>query len=478
MANQLKGQRKMKSLSGTKILAFASLTLSLFAQTEVAGVSSVDPASSQPNVTKDGNRRPSITVVPLKQFSFNKDLEGDVGLATIAFDQDQVYVSTPDGILLGSTSLASDFSPILDTDGQGISKIYVYNHTLYVLASPAAAESEEHAMLQSKDKGQSFTAIDDGLQTTCASQLGDDAQTAVNQLQNFLTGLRNLCGTPKQVGQAVRSDLITLMGGVIVDLLKAVNTVVDTVLDLVPLLLDAIMWMFKRPINNGGLASLWKSISGSPLSLLDVITLLTAIPVTIIMKVAGIPLSTGVGGSNFNFYNISSAVATVIGSLVDCACDALNAWPSSNAAYIDWLFPFIAFSINGFILADSSATDYQISYLLLGLLSWMPPAAAAYIAFMPQPITQITSAVKDSLPEFNMLYGLVMCGIAVVFCFKDTANFQGKDYLSLVSNVVGNLGYIFKPFSDDPETLLITLVADIVGPTGGVIANMVELGIT
>lgn len=71
-------------------------------------------------------------------------------------------------------------------------------------------------------------------------------------------------------------------------------------------------------------------------------------------------------------------------------------------------FLSIAFMVNPLILGGSSATPFQVTYLLLGLLSRIPPADAAYIAFMPQPITEESGEVKESIPMFNCLYGIVM----------------------------------------------------------------------
>ncbi len=159
----------MKSLLTLEIFAMAVCVASLCAQTDVAA--------------NGGRRTPSVSVIPLKQFSFNKDLAGDVGLATVAFDGDRVYVSSPDGIVWAADSLASDFSPIFQSPNHGISNTHVYDHVLYVLTAPATIESEEHTMFQSKDKGSSFTTIDDGLQT-CV----DSACSYMVASQLFATG--------------------------------------------------------------------------------------------------------------------------------------------------------------------------------------------------------------------------------------------------------------------------------------------------
>ncbi len=103
-----------------------------------------------------------VSVIPLKQFSYSKALPATVGMATIAFDRDQVYVSSPDGVVMAGSSLASDLHPIFQS-ASGINRIYVYDRVLYVLTSPGDAASQQHAMFESKDQGETFAPIDDGL---------------------------------------------------------------------------------------------------------------------------------------------------------------------------------------------------------------------------------------------------------------------------------------------------------------------------
>jgi len=142
----------MKSLLTIGTIVVAACALSLFAESEGAG-----------------RGRPAVSIVPLTQFSFNKDLASGFGWARIAFDQDQVYVSTPDGVVLAASSLASDFHPVFETLSSDIGSMSVDDHVLYVLTSPDQSVSAGHAMWESKDLGNSFIAIDDGLRTCVGS---------------------------------------------------------------------------------------------------------------------------------------------------------------------------------------------------------------------------------------------------------------------------------------------------------------------
>jgi hypothetical protein len=176
----------MKSFLSLKIAMLATCSLSLFAQGVTVGAGSLGTLPAG---------RLNVQVIPLKQLSFSADVTSDVPLSTIAFDTNQVYISTPDGVVLGANSLASDLKTIYQASNTGISNLYVYNHVLYVLTNPHAAESDWHAMFQSKDQGATFNAIDNGLQrctTACYYLVANQLFAQGNMLFSNAGGGRNL----------------------------------------------------------------------------------------------------------------------------------------------------------------------------------------------------------------------------------------------------------------------------------------------
>jgi hypothetical protein len=71
--------------------------------------------------------------------------------------------------------------------------------------------------------------------------------------------------------------------------------------------------------------------------------------------------------------------------------------------------------MNAELWIESTPTDSQVDDGVLSLLSWIPPAAAAYISKGQRPLTQAQSAVADNTPYVNCMHGIVMCGIAITF---------------------------------------------------------------
>jgi hypothetical protein len=138
------------------------MTLVKISVLAMAGIALSSGANAQESADA---RSASVSVIPLNQFSFNKDLTGDVGQANIAFDKGRVYLSSPDGVVLSGDALGFPLNQIFQSENNGVSNIYVYNHALYVLTGLHQVDSEGHAMFESKDQGQTFAPIDGGLRS-------------------------------------------------------------------------------------------------------------------------------------------------------------------------------------------------------------------------------------------------------------------------------------------------------------------------
>jgi hypothetical protein len=129
----------------TNNTAFPLVLMALIAATSLP-IATVAAESPAPEMTLDSAQNSIVRILPLRQFTFRKDLHGDAGTASIAFDEDRVYISSPDGLVMAGDSLRSSFRKVFRSQNHGISQIYVKNHTLYVLTGLHQAESDVHAM--------------------------------------------------------------------------------------------------------------------------------------------------------------------------------------------------------------------------------------------------------------------------------------------------------------------------------------------
>ncbi len=104
-------------------------------------------------------------VTPLKEFSFHRDANvGDD--ARIAFDRDFAYISSPDGQVYRTRGIWPD-SPLKQVYAANtISNLVTHHDNLYVLVQTIDVREGEplhHSLLQSRDHGESFTPVDEGL---------------------------------------------------------------------------------------------------------------------------------------------------------------------------------------------------------------------------------------------------------------------------------------------------------------------------
>jgi hypothetical protein len=87
--------------------------------------------------------------------------------SSLAFDDAYAYISTPNGLYRTTRTLnPSDAIQLVAFPDKRIIDLYVHNNALYVLKVGEQTTSippAEHSFLESTDRGNSFTALDNGL---------------------------------------------------------------------------------------------------------------------------------------------------------------------------------------------------------------------------------------------------------------------------------------------------------------------------
>jgi hypothetical protein len=134
--------------------------------------------------------------------------------------------------------------------------------------------------------------------STTYSQSSQDTSSLdqlVQQLEQMaMAETSNLTGMVNQVKTQIVDNISTLtptqvvqrLSGVIADLLiKSAETVIITLLDLLKVIANGLIDLLDAPIDIPIISSIYKSISGDALTILDLVCLIGAIPVTIIIKI-------------------------------------------------------------------------------------------------------------------------------------------------------------------------------------------------
>ncbi|THU98097.1 hypothetical protein K435DRAFT_965130 [Dendrothele bispora CBS 962.96] len=129
-----------------------------------------------------------------------------------------------------------------------------------------------------------------------SSTITGDAQQILSQLEQMVSqeagNFENMVNQVKsqivdQIYTLTPVDVIKKLGAIIADLLlNTVETVCSNVLQLFGIIANTLLDVLDAPLNIPVISSLYKKISGDDLSFLDLICLISAIPATIVSKLA------------------------------------------------------------------------------------------------------------------------------------------------------------------------------------------------
>jgi hypothetical protein len=111
----------------------------------------------------------AASLVPVTRLEVSGVLNATSVRTSIVQDGTHVYLNLPNSVLRGTAPLgpASNLQPIFTPASGAVTRLYEYDHALYVLARPRGG-SEDHTLFQSADGGNTFSPVDAGL-LKCAS---------------------------------------------------------------------------------------------------------------------------------------------------------------------------------------------------------------------------------------------------------------------------------------------------------------------
>jgi hypothetical protein len=132
------------------------------------------------------------------------------------------------------------------------------------------------------------TVVAQGGNSSALSGLSSAAATTQSQngstFQSFGTSLQNAITNPSSLINSAVSDILTILKDVIDGVLKVAQLAVDEILKVAALALSGFQTLLEASLNIPVLTWLFRELTGEPLSLLNLLTLLFAFPATIIYK--------------------------------------------------------------------------------------------------------------------------------------------------------------------------------------------------
>lgn len=309
-----------------------------------------------------------------------------------------------------------------------------------------------------------------------------DLSATFNQLKSDFNNLFHA----RSANEFFSTLLTTLIDGIetlLVGALAVSNAFIDGMLAVIEDLSDTVMGLLTAEIQIPVLTDLWQSLTdGETLTFLNLITLVGAIPATIIYKVVtgrfpsqDFPSVTGstTGGGNGTrvgasplaalLLGVLNGLATMVAGVVNGVSDALGSEASPilgrvalglGAISAAFTFPLIG-------SASPSGYDWGVYGVSLAILYW-----GCWALILPD----------SGGPEFASLYGVLneaLLAITITAFVKD-GQFDPTSDAAFAGGIIGAVGGIINPIKLAPEP--IPLVIGVVDGVVGVVTGGIDIG--
>ena len=248
-----------------------------------------------------------------------------------------------------------------------------------------------------------------------------------------------LASDPSQFVTHSFNDILDLLADIVTGLIQFTGAIVDTLVQALLQLLDAVLSLVTATIDIPVISDLYKTITnGSSLSVLDLCCLIVAIPTSIVQRAladkgakAAAPRAVSVVRLAYLFCAATYAVLDPVSDFTD-----------SLAVSTKW--GYLAFNVllQGLSFPPDLGTNSDVTYVFYAALGFPIIMAAIDI----KKTLSGDDGWKLIAPTVYVFYGIVMLGMTFVLGTTNPA-FQGKDYLLFIQNFFTFLPYPFKPLS-------------------------------
>lgn len=162
------------------------------------------------------------------------------------------------------------------------------------------------------------------------------------QPMETVKSLQSIFQNPKSFADVAMYDIITAMEDAVLAILDVIEAVVDTLIDLAGAALTSFQDVLNKTIDIPVISWIYKQISGDPLSLLDLICLIGAVPTTIVYKLlfGKAPLSQADAENTENTYNNNFPWPALAGGSSAMTLAAAAGTGVSTVASSSGSFPF------------------------------------------------------------------------------------------------------------------------------------------
>jgi len=263
-----------------------------------------------------------------------------------------------------------------------------------------------------------------------------------SDIKGLFESFSNLWKDPTKFVEQSLTSITNLLIDFIVGFLQFLGAIVESLLEAIPTILNAVIKLLATPLNIPVISDIWSAIdNGNPLTMLNAVALVVAIPTTIISKVLQ---STSQGVGSDSNLAIVLVFTGMIYAGVDSESDLENLSNSGFAAFLS--LSCSAISLGCGAPLDPAPTDFiqTIYYIMTGV-----SLAISGITFgLDKSGSDAYNAIwAVNLPGINLLYGTIMVPFTLLVGLGDSSFMK---LIPMLANFFGYVPYIGKECATGP----------------------------
>lgn len=309
------------------------------------------------------------------------------------------------------------------------------------------------------DPSDSFlTAIEKLVSDIGAKIEGDSAFTSIpDDVKSVFADFSKLVTDPSAFATQSIEDIFDLVKDIVVALLQLVDAIVEGILEVLKDLIAAAIDVVTQTIHIPIVSELYAQLTGgSMLSVLDLCSLIIAVPTTLVQKALAATTEGNVVGAISLTDNIAFIAAASFYAVMDALNDGLDFGEGFDTVTVVFKSFYLGFGVllEGLGFPTDIATNQTGDYLFYA--ATVTPLILAAVDIHYARKGSSPAAWDKGAPFIGLTYGLAMLGASIGLAVTN-AHYRGKNYLLMIQNIFTFLPYPFKPLSLGPTPAKVAL---------------------
>ena len=305
-----------------------------------------------------------------------------------------------------------------------------------------AATGTAAAGLVLADNG--FLATLESLATTISQQLSASFSTLPADLRTAVAAFGHLFSDASHAGGILLADLLQVLGDVVTGVLRFTGALLGDALAVLSTIVDGVVAALTATVQIPVLSELYQLVAGGPLSFLDLLCLVVAIPTTLVHEALALAAATpghAVAATGPTLLQLAGVMTLGIFAVID----PLNAF----AASVGQDFPpgysllWCANVVAALALGFPAAGDRSVATIVFWAFQVFPLALTFWGMAQSSELADVLVFVTSLFAQ--MLYGIAMLGASIGMAVTGPASWRGTDDLVAVQNCLGFVPYIGSP---------------------------------